>query len=131
MKLWRLKVSKNADIYHPKLRQAAQYTKLISWTNWYTHAPIPQAENVISVWWEWNGSVLGQYDIFWYVGSKEFEYEERAIGGYKTLYFGHRVIPVMKTAYLLQKRLERKYPNHTPLPIKYHTEVNKQALQND
>lgn len=116
-------------IYHAKLKKAVRNTKLIGWCNWYTNAPVPPDEDVISIWWEWDGSVIGQYDIFWYVGAKGFYYDGRSMGGYKTLEFGHRVLPVMKTAYLLQKRLERKYPSYTPLPIKYHTQILSE--QND
>lgn len=111
-------------IYHPKKLKAAQRNKIARWATWYYASESPQSENVISVWWEWHGSTLGQYDIFWYVGPKGFNYEEEAMGGYKSMTFGKSITKIMKAAYLLQKRLERKYPKHTPLPFACHKQTS-------
>jgi hypothetical protein len=111
-------------IYHPNILKSAQRNKIVRWTTWYHVADVPKTEHVLSVWWEWNGSALGQYDLFWYVGSKEFDYENRIAGGIHTMKFGNDFGKMLKTAYQLQKTLEQHFPTYTPLPIKYHKQAS-------
>lgn len=106
-------------IYTKKLKQKLFVAKVVDWQLKLIGRVKPKNNaKVIDVWWEWNGSTKGQYDIFWYVGKVYQEemsgmnWEARIEGSYKTMNFGRNDMKLFKAIMKLERDLHRKYPNY-------------------
>lgn len=103
-------------IYTKHLKQRLHYAKVIDWYMKYTVRKHPTANGkYIYVWWEYNVSVNGCYDLFHFVGKclpSGLDFNTRVVGGVETLAAKLVVIDVFKRAYKLETQLQKQYPDY-------------------